>query len=111
MSTIKKTLRDTTWRSNPIAYQVLGICSALAVTVQLENSIVMTIAVLAVLCGSNVTISALRNYIPHRIRIIVEHRYRELEAQRDADADDAAQGAENSEQTEFFRREEAGKQR
>jgi Na+-transporting NADH:ubiquinone oxidoreductase subunit D len=72
MSTIKKTLKDTTWRSNPIAYQVLGICSALAVTVQLENSIVMTIAVLAVLCGSNVTISALRNFIPHRIRIIVE---------------------------------------
>lgn len=72
MSTIKKTLRDSTWHSNPIAYQVLGICSALAVTVQLENSIVMSIAVLAVLCGSNVTISAMRNFIPHRIRIIVE---------------------------------------
>jgi len=72
MSSIKSTLKDTTWVSNPIAYQVLGICSALAVTVQLQNAIVMSIAVLAVLIGSNVVISLLRNLIPHRIRIIVE---------------------------------------
>lgn len=72
MSTIKKTLRDTTWSSNPIAYQVLGICSALAVTVQLNNAIVMSICVIGVTAGSNVVISALRNFIPHRIRIIVE---------------------------------------
>lgn len=72
MSSIKKLLKDSTWHSNPIAYQVLGICSALAVTVQLQNAIVMSICVLGVLVGSNVTISALRNYIPHRIRIIVE---------------------------------------
>jgi Na+-transporting NADH:ubiquinone oxidoreductase subunit D len=72
MSAIKKTLKDTTWHSNPIAYQVLGICSALAVTVQLENAIVMTLAVLGVLVGSNLSVSVLRNLIPHRIRIIVE---------------------------------------
>ena len=72
MSAIKATLKDSTWISNPIAYQVLGICSALAVTVQLKNAIVMSIAVLFVLVGSNITISLLRNLIPHRIRIIVE---------------------------------------
>lgn len=72
MSSVKKLLKDSTWSSNPIAYQVLGICSALAVTVQLQNAIVMSICVIGVTAGSNVTISALRNYIPHRIRIIVE---------------------------------------
>lgn len=69
---VQKILKDTTWSSNPVAYQVLGICSALAVTVQLQNSIVMGIAVIAVTAGSNVTVSLLRNLIPHRIRIIVE---------------------------------------
>jgi Na+-transporting NADH:ubiquinone oxidoreductase subunit D len=69
---IKKTLKDASWHSNPIAYQVLGICSALAVTVQLNNAIVMGIAVTAVVTASNVTISLIRNLIPHRIRIIVE---------------------------------------
>ena len=69
---VKKILKNSTWGSNPIAYQVLGICSALAVTVQLKNAIVMGIAVTAVTAGSNVTISLLRNFIPHRIRIIVE---------------------------------------
>lgn len=72
MSNVQKILKDTTWSSNPVAYQVLGICSALAVTVQLQNSIVMGIAVIAVTAGSNVTVSLLRNLIPHRIRIIVE---------------------------------------
>lgn len=72
MSSIKKVLKDSTWNSNPIAYQILGICSALAVTVQLNNAIVMGLAVTAVTAGSNVVISLLRNFIPHRIRIIVE---------------------------------------
>jgi Na+-transporting NADH:ubiquinone oxidoreductase subunit D len=69
---VQKIMKDTIWSSNPVAYQVLGICSALAVTVQLQNSIVMGIAVIAVCAGSNVTVSLLRNLIPHRIRIIVE---------------------------------------
>lgn len=69
---VQKILKNSTWGSNPIAYQVLGICSALAVTVQLQNALVMGVAVIAVTAGSNVTISLLRNYIPHRIRIIVE---------------------------------------
>lgn len=72
MSSLKRTLIGTLWAGNPVAYQVLGICSALAVTVQLEKSLVMGIALTVVLCCSNVTISLLRHFIPHRIRIIVQ---------------------------------------
>jgi len=57
---------------NPITVQVLGICSALAITVKLEPAIVMTLSVLVVLAVSNVVISLLRNLIPPRIRIIVQ---------------------------------------
>lgn len=67
-----KLLRDPLNDSNPITVQVLGICSALAVTVKLENSVVMTLSVIAVLSVSNVVISLLRNSIPPRIRIIVQ---------------------------------------
>ncbi len=58
--------------SNPITVQVLGICSALAVTVQLKPAVVMTLSVMAVLAFANVIISLLRNTIPNRIRIIVQ---------------------------------------
>lgn len=58
--------------SNPITVQVLGICSALAITVQLKPAIVMSLSVLAVLAIGNVIISLLRNMIPSRIRIIVQ---------------------------------------
>jgi Na+-transporting NADH:ubiquinone oxidoreductase subunit D len=57
---------------NPITVQVLGICSALAVTVKLEPAIVMALSVTIVVAVSNVVISAMRNYIPDRIRIIVQ---------------------------------------
>jgi len=57
---------------NPITKQVLGICSALAVTVKLEPAIVMAISVTAVLAFGNVIISIMRNSIPSRIRIIVQ---------------------------------------
>ena len=56
---------------SPITVQVLGICSALAITVQLEPAIVMTMSVIFVMACSNVIISVLRNLIPNRIRIIV----------------------------------------
>ena len=56
---------------NPITRQVLGICSALAVTVKLEQAIVMTFALTFVLCLSNVIVSMIRNFIPNNIRIIV----------------------------------------
>ena len=58
--------------NNPISRQVLGICSALAVTVKLEQALVMTLALIFVLTMSNVTISLLRKYIPSSIRIIVQ---------------------------------------
>ncbi|MXV37716.1 NADH:ubiquinone reductase (Na(+)-transporting) subunit D [Flavobacteriaceae bacterium Ap0902] len=58
--------------NNPITVQVLGICSALAVTAQLMPSIVMSVAVLFVLGMGNVVISLLRNVIPSKIRIIVQ---------------------------------------
>lgn len=57
---------------NPVTIQVLGICSALAVTVQMDNAIVMSIAVTAVLVIGNLLVSLMRNIIPGRIRIIVQ---------------------------------------
>ena len=58
--------------NNPISVQVLGICSALAITVQLKPAFVMSLAVLFVVIASNVIVSLLRNLIPSRIRIIVQ---------------------------------------
>jgi Na+-transporting NADH:ubiquinone oxidoreductase subunit D len=58
--------------NNPISRQSLGICSALAVTVQLKTAIVMGLALTFVLSFSNLSVSLLRNYIPRNIRMIVE---------------------------------------
>ena len=65
-------LLDPLFNNNPIALQVLGICSALAVTTKLETSAVMCLAVIFVLLGSNLSVSLLRNQIPPNIRIIVQ---------------------------------------
>ena len=67
----KKLLSDPLDDNNPITVQVLGICSALAITVQLKPAVVMTASVIFVMACSNVIISILRNLIPNRIRIIV----------------------------------------
>ncbi len=67
-----KLLTDPLNDSNPITVQVLGICSALAVTAQLKPAVVMSISVIAVLAFANVIVSLLRNTIPNRIRIIVQ---------------------------------------
>ena len=67
-----KLLKGPLNKDNPITVQVLGICSALAVTVSLKPSVVMALAVIVVLAASNVVISALRKSIPPRIRIIVQ---------------------------------------
>jgi len=67
----KKIISDPLSINNPISLQVLGICSALAVTIRLDQAIIMTIAVIFVLCSSNVILSALRNFIPSRVRIVV----------------------------------------
>lgn len=68
----KRVILDPLLDQNPITLQVLGICSALAVTTRLDVSIVMGISVIAVMAMANVTISLLRNLIPSKIRIIVQ---------------------------------------
>ncbi|MFT6745914.1 MAG: Na+-transporting NADH:ubiquinone oxidoreductase subunit D [Glaciecola sp.] len=68
MKLIKDPLND----SNPISIQVLGICSALAITIMLENAFVMSLSVMFVLIAANVIVSLIRNLIPDKIRIIVQ---------------------------------------
>jgi len=68
----KELLSNPMDSDNPITIQVLGICSALAVTIALEGTVIMALAVFFVLVLANVIISALRNTIPNRIRIIVQ---------------------------------------
>jgi len=68
----KKLITDPLSDSNPITVQVLGICSALAITVQVQQAVIMSLALIFVLIGANVLISLLRDMIPARIRIIVQ---------------------------------------
>ncbi len=67
-----KLLTEPLGQANPITVQVLGICSALAVTVKLKPSIVLAISVMVVMAVSNVVISLMRKMVPPRIRIIVQ---------------------------------------
>ena len=69
---LKKLLLSPVVDNNPIALQILGICSALAVTTQLKTAVVMAIAVSLVTAFSSMFISMIRNYIPNSIRIIVQ---------------------------------------
>jgi Na+-transporting NADH:ubiquinone oxidoreductase subunit D len=71
-SKTNQVLLDPLFNNNPIALQVLGICSALAVTTKLETSLVMSVAVIAVIALSNLSVSLIRNMIPGSIRIIVQ---------------------------------------
>jgi len=68
----RKLISDPLIDNNPVTTQVLGICSALAITVQLKPAIVMALSVLVVLSVANVVVSLMRNLIPSRIRIIVQ---------------------------------------
>ena len=68
----KEALRDPLFDNNPIALQVLGICSALAVTTNMATALVMSMAVVFVTAGSSTVVSFLRNNIPPNIRIIVQ---------------------------------------
>ncbi len=72
MNKIKKSLFDPLFNNNPIALQILGICSALAVTTKMEKALVMCVAVILVTGFSNFFVSLIRNYIPLSIRIIVQ---------------------------------------
>ena len=68
----KRLITDPFGGQNPITVQVLGICSALAITVQLQQALVMALSVVVVMICGNMIISLLRNVIPSRIRIIVQ---------------------------------------
>jgi len=68
----RKLLSDPMDGGNPITVQVLGICSALAITVQVQQAFIMSVSVIAVMIFSNLSISLMRNIIPNRIRIIVQ---------------------------------------
>ncbi|HCI16009.1 MAG: NADH:ubiquinone reductase (Na(+)-transporting) subunit D [Candidatus Marinimicrobia bacterium] len=68
----QQVLSDPLMNNNPITLQVLGICSALAVTVKMDTAVVMTLAVVAVLSVSNTIIASLRKLIPSKVRIIVQ---------------------------------------
>ncbi|HNP06794.1 MAG TPA: NADH:ubiquinone reductase (Na(+)-transporting) subunit D [Cyclobacteriaceae bacterium] len=68
----KKIIADPLNEENPITIQVLGICSALAITIKMEPTIIMSLAVIFTLVFSNLLISLMRNYVPNRIRIIVQ---------------------------------------
>jgi Na+-transporting NADH:ubiquinone oxidoreductase subunit D len=72
MKRLRKILLTPVINENPIAVQILGICSALAVTSKLETSLVMSAAVIFVLAFSNLSVSLIRRHIPGSIRIIVE---------------------------------------
>ncbi|MGM9795947.1 MAG: NADH:ubiquinone reductase (Na(+)-transporting) subunit D [Candidatus Aphodosoma sp.] len=69
---LKNALLGPLSKNNPVAVQVLGICSALAVTVQLKPAIVMGISVTIIVAMANVVISLLRNTVPNNVRIIVQ---------------------------------------
>ena len=68
----KRIVTDPLNEDNPITIQVLGICSALAVTVKMEPTLIMSIAVVFVIVFSNLIISLIRNLVPNRVRIIVQ---------------------------------------
>ena len=69
---LKNALLGPLNKNNPVAVQVLGICSALAVTVQLKPAIVMGLSVTIIVAMANVVISLLRNTVPNNVRIIVQ---------------------------------------
>ncbi|MEC7566145.1 MAG: NADH:ubiquinone reductase (Na(+)-transporting) subunit D [Planctomycetota bacterium] len=68
----KDVLFDPVFKNNPIGLQILGICSALAITIKLDTSLTMCVAVIFVVAFSNAAVSLIRNYIPANIRIIVQ---------------------------------------
>ena len=69
---IKKVVLEPVFKNNPIALQILGICSALAVTTKMETALVMSVAVIVVISLSNLFVSIIRNYIPSSIGIIAQ---------------------------------------
>ncbi|MEJ5256753.1 MAG: NADH:ubiquinone reductase (Na(+)-transporting) subunit D [Fervidobacterium sp.] len=72
MSDFKKIFKNNFWLENPVFVQILGICSTLAVTNNLRNTLIMTIGVTLVTALSNLTISMIRNIIPRKVRMITQ---------------------------------------
>lgn len=72
MSKLKETLFEPVFNNNPIALQILGICSALAVTTSMQVTLVMCIALTMVTACSNLCVSLIRSHVPNNIRIIVQ---------------------------------------
>ncbi|MDX1627223.1 MAG: NADH:ubiquinone reductase (Na(+)-transporting) subunit D [Fulvivirga sp.] len=68
----KRLISDPLNEDNPITVQVLGICSALAITIKMEPTLIMSIAVIFVIVFANLIISLIRNLVPNRVRIIVQ---------------------------------------
>ena len=68
----KEILTENLWKSNPIFMQVLGICSALAVTNLVSNTLIMSLGVMFVTAFSSLTVSLIKNFIPRRVRMIVQ---------------------------------------
>jgi len=69
---VKKIITDPLVDNNPITYQILGVCSALAVTTSMKTALTMSIALTVVTAFSNAAVSLIRNYMPNNIRIIVQ---------------------------------------
>lgn len=72
MARLRRIVSDPLADNNPVTWQVLGVCSALAVTTKVSTALVMSLALTVVLCCSNVVISLLRKMIPNKIRMIIE---------------------------------------
>ncbi len=72
MSATREALLDPLFDNNPIGLQILGVCSALAVTTKMDTALVMTAALIAVTACSNVAVSLIRNHVPPSIRIITQ---------------------------------------
>lgn len=68
----KGLLKENLWDNNPVFVQILGICSTLAVTNKLINTFIMTVSVIFVTALSNVTVSLMKEYIPRKVRMIVQ---------------------------------------
>jgi Na+-transporting NADH:ubiquinone oxidoreductase subunit D len=72
MSIYRKTLLDPVFNNNPIGLQILGICSALAVTTKMETAVVMSLSVIFVTAFANLFVSVIREYVPSSIRILAQ---------------------------------------
>lgn len=72
MNTAKSLTKENLWNNNPVFVQILGICSTLAVTNNLTNTFIMTVSVTFVTAFSNLSVSLLKNYIPRKVRMIIQ---------------------------------------